>query len=168
MSKLYIEDENMLYDINTHRYYITPKYFLNTYGEDLNNWEAMRRDKNPKSAAERFLKRCSLVLYNFIYSYTRGNHSYEEYLIAGGDPSMRGPLMEALGEFAYQMFLSGNDLSVMTGLTLEGKVLNKRDIKNQKVSEGVEIILKNAGIIFAGKHRIEDVDYLDRKTAGDY
>jgi len=37
MAQLFVNDEHMTYDINTHRYVITGKYFLDTFGTDLNS-----------------------------------------------------------------------------------------------------------------------------------
>lgn len=167
MSKLYKEDRHMKYDPNTHRYYITPEYFKETYGINLDDWKVVREDANPKTAAERFLKRLSMNLYTYILSFNRDS-DYNIYLLAGGNPDFREPLKEALGEYAYQIYLAGNDFSVVSGLSFDGKKLSKEDMMKQMVASGVELILKDAGILWAGKYLEKDNDYLERKALGDY
>lgn len=166
---IYKEDSYFKYDLDAHRYYITPEYLLTVYGIDLNQLASIREDVNPANAAVRFLKRLSMVLYNYIYEYSF-NRELTEYLLNGGNPEWREPLKEAMGEFAYSVYLSGNDFSLETGLSLDkGKELDRIDLHNQMVPASVKNILEVNDMLFRGKrlgYKIEEIR--DMKEAGEY
>lgn len=163
---IYVNDEYMYYDIKTHRYILTNKYFSDTYGEDLNLWKPIKKDNNPSTAPDRFLKRVSLILYNYILTHNQDS-DIAEYLLAGGNPEWRKPLMEALGELTYSIYISGNDFSIVTGLNLDKLNLNKDDIEKNYIPISVDLILQSNDMLFTGK-RIIRTDYKKLKQEGEY
>lgn len=150
---IYTEDSFIKYDLNTHRYFITPEYFMASYGENLSTLSAFREDANPSAAAQRFLKRLSMVLYNYIYEYGGSyprNKEILEYIIA---KDHKDTLKEALGEFAYSFYLSGNDFSLETGLSLDnGREMTMSELMTQLIPPSVKMILENSGLLFRGRH----------------
>lgn len=166
---IYKEDKEFKYDTRFHRYYLTPEYMVSVYGVDLNTLSAIKEDVNPNTAAQRFLKRLSMVLYQYIYEYA-DNKELTEYLLAGGKPEWREPLMEALGEFAYAVYLSGNDYSLEYGLSLDsGKELDRKDLAIQMVPGGVKNILEVNDILWRGKRTGYNIEKIrELKELGEY
>lgn len=165
---LYKEDKFLKYDSINHRYYITPEYILNYYGTNLSEMSAFREDINPSTAVERYLKRLSMVLYNYIYEYAN-DKEIMEYLLAS-KYEWRDAIREALGELAYSFSQTGNDFSLVNGLTLDsGKELEYRDLMIQLFPPSVKHILEANDILWRGKrigYKIKDIRAL--KESGEY
>lgn len=166
---LYQEDKNLKYDLTKHEYYITPQYFLDRFGVDLNTISAVKEDINPATAAQRFLKLIGEQLYQYIYEYA-ANKTVIQYLIATDYNDFREAIMDALGLYAYSIYLSGNLVQLDTFLTLDnGKEIDAKDIKIQMMPVGVKNILETAGILWRGTYRDINVEELKAlKVAGEF
>ena len=165
---IYTEDKFLKYDILNHRYYITHEYFQNCYGKDLSTMSSFREDLNPPTAVERYLKRLSMILYNYIYEYS-SNPEITQYLLAS-KPEWRDAIREALGEIAFAFSQTANDFSLVNGLTLDsGKELEYKDIMIQMFPPSVKHILEVNGMLWRGKYTGYDIKKIrELKSSGEF
>ena len=125
---IYKNNKYLKYDISKHRYSITNEYMISEFGVDLNTMAAIREDINPTTAANRFLKMISADVYRYIYEHV-ADRDLTEYLLAGGHPDWPDVIQEALGLYAYAVYLSGNMFSLEYGLSLDsGKEIDAKDL----------------------------------------
>ena len=172
---LYKENRFRKYDIDKHRWTVTPEYILSEYGEDLNSLSFVREDANPSAAAQRLINILSADLYRYIYEYSnkyKDNRYIVEFLLATNS-DWADTYQEALGLYVYSVALSGNMFTVENGLSLDnGKELDMGDIRTQRIPAAVKESLETApggSILFRGKISGYDVKKIKAlKDAGEY
>lgn len=92
------DDDYMKYDYRAHRYILTDKAVLDNIGENLDTLL-------PSGSSEKFLRRISNVVYNFIYA-TSQAPDYIEYILANDD---------GLRDSVFEMLLSQVEYTLMNG-----------------------------------------------------
>ena len=141
----------MYYDLNKHRYILTPEALNDDYGIDLAATLRTSGDSNPDTLPERFLKRVSLIVYNYIYSWAQDKDA-SEYVFS--DPEYRETIKEAMEELAYAWLTSNSDPSVF---------FTEDIYTNIKVNPAVHTILVDNGLLFRGKYINLPKDWIDTK-----
>lgn len=147
----YFNDNYMTYDLNNHRYVLTEDALLEDYGIDLNSTLDSEGDANKDKLPERFLKRVSMMLYYYIYSWSQ-NRDDTEYVISGVD--YREDIKQAMEELAYSFLINNTDPSLLfTGNTL----------KTSEVPPTVQTILMDSGLLFRGTYTRLPENYKDTR-----
>lgn len=147
MDEIYkpFNDKHMKYDMASHMYVLTKEFMRDTYGVDLDATLDSKGDFNPSTLADRWLKRISLVLYEYIYSYS-SDRECSMYLLAMRE-DFRDSLKTALGEFAFATLSNNIDYSIETGLNPNnGVVITEDFINTQGIPIGIKRILFSTGI----------------------
>lgn len=146
------DDQYMVYDKKSHKYYLTEQGVLDELGINLALTLNTYGDASPSTVAERTLKEVSRTLYNFIYSRNPRFKMYLEKLLAKYVP-LRDVIFEALkNEILYQ-FQGGNfsrysGVNVITGKVIDlsamrdNRVISKatEDLLSQDLSNGVNLM----------------------------
>ena len=93
-------DEYMIFDEETNRYILTPKYVLDKIGVDMEGALNERNAVNPQIMAQRFLTEVSDDIYEFIHNHNMDN-AKQDCLIAKC-PSLRKIIQKAMDQqFVY-------------------------------------------------------------------
>lgn len=161
---IYKETKLRKYDVEKHRWTVTPEYMVSEFGIDLNTLSAIKEDVNPNTAAQRFINILSADLYRYIYEHAE-NRLLTEYLLAGGNPDWPFAFQEALGLYVYAVYLSGNMFSLEFGLSLDnGKELDQKDLSIQHIPTSVKEALETApdNILWRGKRTGYDMDAIKK------
>lgn len=153
-----LTDEKMSYDMNTHRYVLDKTYIMNNYGVNLDTILEKTGDANSTTLATRFMKRVSMVVYNYIYKHTE-QQLLVEYMLAKAE-HLRPVILEALAEQALWM-LNNGDIGIQAGVDFINMTAMEAPVLRQKsVSIYTEDILENAGILYTGYYEeIRNVVY---------
>lgn len=109
---MWTNDENMTYNLLTHRYELTESAIFNAYGDNLNTIFADSPDVNTKAA---FLKDVSAQVYGWIYGYSQ-SPDYIEYILAM-DSTLRPLILQMLLAQAKYM-LNGGNVAAFSGINL--------------------------------------------------
>lgn len=110
----YRNDKYLTYNLEDHRYVVNPEGFNEVYGVDL--YEELAANNNANSFVNGFLYRASLVLYNYVYEFSR-DKAEREYMMSL--PEHRQAIKEALYELVYSWLVNHYDPSLMTDSTWE-------------------------------------------------
>lgn len=142
-------DDNLVYDFDSHQYIITYNGVLNGLGEDLYQYNM------DVPTAAKFLERTSKQVYRFIYQYVKFSATrWVEYRLAKED-ELRQVIYEAiLGQVEYYLASAGPLVALQTGLSVENtKAIPLEDLRgNRKIAESTEMILLNSGILYSGHY----------------
>lgn len=147
MEEIYkpFSDIHMKYDMKSHMYILTKEFMRDEYGIDLDSVLDSKGDANPVTLADRWLKRISLVLYEYIYSYS-SDRECSMYILAMRQ-DFRDTIRTALGEFAFATLSNNIDYSIETGLNPNsGVILTEDFINSQGIPIGIKRILFSSGI----------------------
>ena len=157
----YFTNDNWSYfDIKKHMYVLKPEYMRDNYSIELANVLDTTGSINGKQAVLGFLKRASMVLYNYIYRHHPGQRDYIQYRLVRY-PEYRDAIMEALGELIYSWLINNNDLTIQNGISIDmGKLYDRIDAQINAVPVSVQNILYNAGITTRAMWDIDE-DYLE-------
>ena len=149
-------DADMVYDINKHRYILTPQ-FCRDRGIDLDIIIHKDLFPDPQKAIEIVLDRISLLVYTNIYNYGRQKR-HKEFLLAC-HPDLRDIIKEALFE-RLNYVTSSEDLSVRSGaLVSQGVRIETRDLVPSIVEE---MLLRPTGLLHRGEYEFminENLNY---------
>jgi len=104
----YLNDTYLTYNLNAHRYEVNPEGFNQVYG--INIYDELGANNNANAYVNGFLYRASLVLYNYIYEYSK-NKDEREYTMSL--PKHRQAIQEALYELVFSWLINHYDPSVM-------------------------------------------------------
>lgn len=85
----------MIYDTNTHRWYLDKSYILTECGMDLDTFVKNMFISDTQTAVSQFLKTLSSQIYNYVFSHNMRKRDYLEYLMATDDDA-RFNLREAM------------------------------------------------------------------------
>lgn len=140
MDKNYKDTNEMYYDINHHRYVLTPDAILERYGIQLSDILDSDGMVSPDRLPEMFLERVSRNLYAYIYLWA-ADHDETEYVLSL--EKYRDGIQEAMEEYTYTLLMSNTDPS----LYFSGNSLNAIE-----VSPSVQTILLEYKIIFRGRY----------------
>ena len=145
-------DDAMAYDLDWHFYKLKEDYVTNELGEDLIGTLNLADDTKRASAVDRYLRRISRVIYNYIYSHCSTNtKDYVEYLLAK-KPEWRKIIQEALEEQLYYTLRNG-DLTTYNGIDIYNGT--KMQLKREDtISPLASDVLANAGILYNGFYSI--------------
>jgi hypothetical protein len=150
MPEIYpFNDENLVYDFDSHQYIITYNGVLNGLGEDLYEYNM------DVPAAAKFLERISKQVYRFIYQHVKYSATrWVEYRLAK-EEELRDVVFEAiLGQVEYYLASAGPLVAMQTGVSIEkSKVIPLEELRgNRKIAESTEMILLNSGILYTGHY----------------
>lgn len=141
-----INDNNMRYNMETHRYTLTPEHVANVLNINLDevlNTSGFVGDR--ANEAEKLLERVSRITYNHIYKYCAFKAKTERMLAL--DEQYRTTIMEVMGEQLEYMINNG-DLTAYAGVnvdTMQG--MDKRVLQRAAFSSLAHEMLVNKGII---------------------
>lgn len=88
------DDDHMVYDYETHRYYLTPKAVFDELGINLDIELNTQGDTNNSTIVQRVLRQSNNVVYNYLYQRS-SNNGWQEMIMATC-PSARSRLKEVL------------------------------------------------------------------------
>ena len=153
-------NEYITYDIDKHRHTITEEYMRDEYGIELSGVLDGTGDINPATLPQRWLNQVSIIIHNYIYRYAK-NKKVTEYKLATDDEWI-DCLQEAMGQLALSLLLTNNNISLLTGISIQdGKKVDREDIIKNIVPVNVEDILRNGGLLFRGHFTGFDYSLLD-------
>ena len=135
----YTDSGNMIYDLNKHRYILTPDAIQEVYGINLADALDSDSDISPETLPDRFLERASKILYNYMYSWAEDKSATEYFLSL---PRNREAIEEAQLEYVYSLLMNNTDPSIF----FTGNALHAIE-----VPPNVQTILLNNGLIFRGR-----------------
>jgi hypothetical protein len=139
-------DADMIYDLEKHRYILTPDYCRNK-GLDLDIILDKDLFPDPQQAVSIALDRVSMLVYTNIYNYGREKDK-KEFLLAC-NPELRSIIRDAMFE-RLNYVTSAGDLSLKSGASISsGTRIETRDL----VPSVVELmILRPTGILHRGEY----------------
>lgn len=143
----YTDSGNMIYDLNKHRYILTPEAIQEVYGINLVDALDSDSDASPETLPDRFLERASKILYNYMYSWAEDKAATEYFLSL---PRNREAIEEVQLEYVYSLLMNNTDPSIF----FTGNALNAIE-----VPPNVQTILLNNGLIFRGRFYNLPQDY---------
>ena len=134
------------YDLKRHMYVLKPEFIRDNYSIELLAALDTTGSHNAKKAVEGFLRRASMVMYNYIYRHHQGQVEYMRYRLARY-PEYRFTLLEGLGELVYSWIINNNDLTIQNGVSIElGKLYERLDAIENTVPVSTRDILYNGDI----------------------
>jgi hypothetical protein len=150
MSQTYpFNDDNLVYDFDSHQYIITYNGVLNGLGEDLYQYNM------DVPTAAKFLERISKQVYRFIYQHVKYSATrWVEYRLAK-EEELRDVIYQAiLGQVEYYLASAGPLIAMQTGVSIEkSKVIPLEELRgNRKIAESTEMILLNSGVLYTGHY----------------
>lgn len=143
-------DKYITYDLSTHRHTITEEYMRDKFGVELAKELDSTGDINAVTLPQRWLNQVSILIYNYIYRYAK-NKNITEYKLAS-EKEWIDCLQEAMGQLAFSLLLVNNNISLITGIGLDGKKVDRIDIIQNVVPVNVEDLLRNGGLLFRGSY----------------
>lgn len=147
----YINTEYMTYDLQHHRYVLTPQALMDNRG--INLYDYFTESDNPEIDVEIFLKRLSLELYSFIYKFNNRTRDLKEYILSL--PEHRDGIQESLEEFVYAIIKNGTDPNLYfkkDDLNTPLHVAYRGIVKTQYVPDSVRMILDAYQLTYAGNY----------------
>lgn len=146
-------NDYLIFDEPTQRYVLTKTAVEEMAGVDLSAWLNTFGDVNPASVPLRFLKRVSMLIYNFIEKRTANDRGQINYLIKLS-PRVREGFIEALVNQTMYMLDTG-DLGLQSGVNLkDGRAMRPDELRGiVRISPDAEDILLNAGLLYCGIER---------------
>lgn len=145
--KVPFDDKNMIYDMDSHMYVLTPFFCTNELGFPEGLGLKGYNEQKGSSAAIRFLKRVSSVVYRFVYAHSQ-NVAITEFIMAK-DLTIREKIKDALAEQLLYMRKNG-DLGLYSGVDYrKGSVLKVP--KYKKISEYAIDILNECELLYTGE-----------------
>jgi len=148
---MYINDEYMIYDLNKHRYILTPEALEKDYSINLAQTLDTDDSSDPERVPELFLDRCSKIIYTYIYSWA-SERDKTEYIIA--NEKYRETIKDAMEEYVYSLLLNNKE----PNLLFSGKT-----IADLELPPSVQNILRTSGILFRGKYIILDQNWKEKR-----
>ena len=141
-------DENMIYDNETHSYALTP-LAMEKMGILLGQQLNPAGDSNPADLPQRWLKRVSMIVHNRIYS-SNSAWLWLEYCLANNS-QLRATIQRAMEQQALYM-LSVGDLGLQAGVNVEkGTTMDLSYLRGEgRYSPDTLKILENAGLLYQG------------------
>lgn len=143
MQKIYLDESSQ-------RYVLTEEYVKQETGIDLGASLNSFGDANPADLPKRFLKRVSMIVYNFIESRTYNDRgSINAYINAF--ERKRNAFTEALANQVLYMVNVG-DLGLQSGVNLkDGRAMHLNELRGVvRMSADAIDCLTNAGFLYAG------------------
>lgn len=142
-------DDLMFYDLNSHRYVLTPEYMAERYGIQLNDVLDSSSDISPETLPERFLDRVSNEVYAACYQWS-SNPNETRYALSL--PRYRDCIQNAMGEYAYTMLLSNRDPNAFFQNSIQRSI---------SLPPSVRAILLNGGALYRGRYSMIPKDYME-------
>lgn len=121
-------DDYMIYDYDTHMYYLTPKAAMDLIGENLDTRLNTYGDTNTSTLAERFCKKSARKLWRYVKAHTY-EYSYIEYIVAK-DKNLR--------RFVQDLLVSQLEYNLLNGFPdedsgmINNSVLPISEIRNER------------------------------------
>ena len=126
-------DDYMIYDYDTHMYYLTPKAAMDLIGENLDTRLNTYGDTNTSTLAERFCKKSARKLWRYVKAHTY-EYSYIEYIVAK-DKNLRRFVQDLLVSQLEYNLLNGfpdEDSGMINNSVLPiSEIRNERNISRQ-------------------------------------
>ena len=145
------DTNSMIYNMNKHRYILTPEGFEERYGINLLDVLDSDGSNSPDLIAEQYLDRVSLILYNYIYSWSQDKNK-TEFVISLD--TYRDAIEDALSELAYAWIVNNTDPSLF---------YTDNPLKTIQVPPTVQTILINNSIIYRGQYYMLPNDWKELK-----
>lgn len=147
MSKNYLDDAYMVYDLKDHRYTLTAEAVSHYYNFDLSQELSDASDIDSDASAAVYLSRISLEVYNYIYSY---NYKYVmEYLASL--PAHRDAIERAMLEEVFSELVTNDEPGITTN-SINGYM---------GLCPNAITILRNDGLLYRGKYIKLPVNWQD-------
>lgn len=137
------------FDEASQRYVLTDLAVKEELGIDLSGVLNSFGDTNPANVPQRFLKRVSMIVYNYIKK-----HGYEGAYLNGilrCAPHVKRDFTEALlNQVAYMV--NTGDLGLQSGVNLkDGRAMHPNELRGVvRISPDTQDILMNAGLLYCG------------------
>ena len=144
----YTDTQEMYYDINHHRYVLTPDAIVERYGIQLSDILDSDGMVSADRLPELFLERVSKELYSYIYLWSE-DHDKTEYVLSL--PKYRDGIQDAMEEFTYTLLMSNTDPSVY---------FSGNSLKAVEVPPSVQTLLLQHKIIFRGRYYGLEPDFM--------
>lgn len=140
----FFDDQYMYYDLANHKYYLTVDGYEQLSGEAL-----MADHGLDYQQADRMLKRVTMIIYNYIYTWAR-DRDRTEYEISL--PKYRDSIRDALVEMMTALLANKTDMTLF--FSPNG---TQRFKFSDTITPGVKQILMNGGLLSRAKlYFIED------------
>lgn len=147
-----MKNDYLYFDEGRQRFVLTETAVQEELGIDLNSALNTFGDSNPASVPIRFLKRVSMIVYNYIKK-----HGYEGAYLNGilrCAPHVKRDFTEALlNQVAYMV--NTGDLGLQSGVNLkDGRAMHPNELRGVvRISPDTYDILLNAGLLYCGYGR---------------
>lgn len=140
-------NDQMVYNLNVHRYVLTQDFVLKKMNIDLTAVLNASDSADMANVAERFLDRVSSVIYAWIYSVNPFRFRTERELALNG--KHRPFILEAMKEQILYV-LNNGDFSALSGVNIDtGMAIEESRMQSARVSPMAKDILINADIVKA-------------------
>lgn len=147
--KLPYSDNEMRYDMTSHRYVLTETGIANGLNLVLQNELNMSGSMNTANEINIFLDEVSEDIYEYIYLHS-SNRRLTEYLLAK-KPQYREVIKSAMIKQVKYMRLNGN-IGDQSGLDfLNGRYMEYDQIDGRRISMRARTVLANAGLLYTGQ-----------------
>ncbi len=147
--KLPYSDNEMRYDMTSHRYVLTETGVANGLNLVLQNELNMSGSMNAANEINSFLDEVSEDIYEYIYLHS-SNRMLTEYLLAK-KPQYREVIKSAMIKQVKYMRLNGN-IGDQSGLDfLNGRYMEYDQIDGRRISMRARTVLANAGLLYTGQ-----------------
>ncbi len=147
--KLPYSDNEMRYDMTSHRYVLTETGIANGLNLVLQNELNMTGSMNTANEINSFLDEVSEDIYEYIYMHS-SNRMLTEYLLAK-KPQYREVIKSAMIKQVKYMRLNGN-IGDQSGLDfLNGRYMEYDQIDGRRISMRARTVLANAGLLYTGQ-----------------
>nr|DAE44743.1 MAG TPA: hypothetical protein [Caudoviricetes sp.] len=148
----YINDEKMVYDLDLHKYILTP----DAVSQDLNInlYDLFKNSQDPDNDIRVFLRRLSIELYSIIYKFNIQYKDIKEYIISL--PKYRTGILLSLEEYLYALSKNGTDPNVFFRANDMNYIITKNPKKNylytKPIPDSVQMLLDEYGLSWSGKY----------------
>ena len=141
----------MIYDLNKHRYILTPLAVSSDLGINLDSLFAEEEDRD--TAVNVFLNRTSRELYSYIYKMNLRNKDKKEYVLSL--PQYRESIKEALEEFIQSLIDNQTDVNLY--------FRDKNNRYDRNVTDALQMTLDASGLTYSGDYWGIPIDYKDKR-----
>ena len=141
--------DKLIFDSESGRYILTAEYVTKETGVDLAAWLNTAGDSNPADVPRRFLKRVSMIIYNFIEKKTFKNRGAINADILA--PQRCNSFCEALTNQVLYMVNNG-DFGLQSGINIrDGRAMSLPELRGDvRISPDAIDCLFAGGFLYAG------------------
>jgi hypothetical protein len=145
-----IDDVNMVYDYNRHKYFITQQYMLDEYGVNLTLRLYDPELGESTNAPDIFLRKVSNYFYEMIYAHSM-NRNLTEYLLAK-TIEYREKIKFCLGELANYILDNGL-IGEFAGVNFDkSSIMDIKETRNERLFPVVVMwLLRSSGLLYLGQ-----------------